>query len=92
MTRLAGKIAVVTGAGRGIGHAIALRYAAEGATVVAANRNEAEGDAVVAEILAAGGQAVFRRTTFASPKSASGWSGRRRIASAVSTCCATTQV
>jgi meso-butanediol dehydrogenase/(S,S)-butanediol dehydrogenase/diacetyl reductase len=68
VTRLAGKIAVVTGAGRGIGRAIALRYAAEGATVVAANRNQAEGDAIVDEILAAGGKAVFTRTDIRQPE------------------------
>ncbi len=62
MARLAGKISIVTGAGRGIGHAIATRFGAEGAIVVAANRNEAEGEAVVAQIAAAGGEATFVRT------------------------------
>ena len=62
MGRLAGKISIVTGAGRGIGHAIATRFGAEGAVVVAANRNEAEGEAVAAEIAAAGGEAEFIRT------------------------------
>ena len=62
MGRLAGRISIVTGAGRGIGHAIATRFGAEGAVVVAANRNEAEGESVVAEIAAAGGEAEFIRT------------------------------
>jgi 3-oxoacyl-[acyl-carrier protein] reductase len=57
--RLAGKVAIVTGASRGIGKAIALRYADEGAKVVVNYRNRvAEADAVVAAIRAAGGEAV----------------------------------
>lgn len=57
--RLAGKVAIVTGASRGIGKAIALRFADEGARVVVNYRNRAaEADAVVASIRAAGGEAV----------------------------------
>lgn len=41
---LAGKVAVVTGASRGIGEAIALRYAQEGAKVVVSARTVEEGD------------------------------------------------
>jgi len=56
---LAGKVAIVTGAGRNIGRAIALRLAAAGASVVVnARSNQAEADAVVAEIAAAGGKAM----------------------------------
>jgi NAD(P)-dependent dehydrogenase (short-subunit alcohol dehydrogenase family) len=47
MGRLEGKIAVITGAGRGIGRAITLRYAREGATVVISSRTAAELDAVL---------------------------------------------
>ncbi len=59
MTKFANKIAVVTGASKGIGAAIARQFAAEGATVVvnyATSRGDA--DKVVADIVAAGGKAV----------------------------------
>jgi 3-oxoacyl-[acyl-carrier protein] reductase len=56
---LAGKVAVVTGAGRNIGRAIAMHLAAAGASVVVnARSNRAEADAVVAEIAGAGGKAI----------------------------------
>jgi 3-oxoacyl-[acyl-carrier protein] reductase len=59
MNKLANKIAVVTGASKGIGAAIARQFAAEGATVVvnyATSRTDA--DKVVADIAAAGGRAL----------------------------------
>ena len=55
--RLSGKTALVTGAGRGIGRAIAIRLAAEGAHVAVGARREGDGAAVVAEIASAGGSA-----------------------------------
>ena len=55
---LAGKVALITGAGRGIGRAIALAYAEAGAAVGCAARTQAEIDAVAAEIQAGGGQAI----------------------------------
>jgi 3-oxoacyl-[acyl-carrier protein] reductase len=56
---LAGKVAIVTGAGRNIGRAIARQLAAAGASVVVnARSNQAEADAVVREIEAAGGNAM----------------------------------
>lgn len=55
--RLSGKTALVTGANKGIGRAIALRLAAEGALVTVGARREADGAVVVAEIVRAGGSA-----------------------------------
>ncbi len=62
MSKLTGKVAVVTGASKGIGAAIAAALAAEGASVVINYASSKEGaDAVVARIKAAGGQAVAVR-------------------------------
>ncbi len=55
--RLHGKVAFVTGAGTGIGAATAIRFAQEGATVVICGRRKEPLDAVVAQIVAAGGKA-----------------------------------
>jgi 3-oxoacyl-[acyl-carrier protein] reductase len=54
---LAGKVSLVTGASRGIGRAIAIELARQGATVVLAARDAAKLDEAVGEIAAAGGQA-----------------------------------
>lgn len=59
---LATKVALVTGATSGIGRAAALAFAGAGASVVVAGRREPEGQAVVAEIAAQGGEALFVRT------------------------------
>lgn len=59
MTRLAGKIALITGAGNGMGRAAALLFASEGARVVVADAVEAGGTATVDAVKAAGGDAAF---------------------------------
>ena len=59
MSKLTGKVAVVTGASKGIGAAIAKSYAAEGASVVVNYASSKEGaDKVVAEITGKGGKAI----------------------------------
>lgn len=56
--QLAGQVAVVTGAGRGFGKAIALGFAREGAAVTVTSRTRAELDAAAAQITTAGGRAL----------------------------------
>jgi NAD(P)-dependent dehydrogenase (short-subunit alcohol dehydrogenase family) len=57
--RLAAETALVTGSTSGIGRAIAIEFAAQGAAVAVTGRDEQRGAAVVATIAQAGGRAVF---------------------------------
>ena len=69
MSGLAGRTALVTGAGRGIGRAIALDLAAAGANVALAARTRAEIDAVAREAVAAGVKAIALPADVADPAS-----------------------
>ena len=60
--RFSGKTVVVTGSAQGIGRACIEAFAAEGATVVVADVDEAKGEALAASLRAAGSKAMFQRT------------------------------
>jgi NAD(P)-dependent dehydrogenase (short-subunit alcohol dehydrogenase family) len=64
--RLKNKVAIVTGGGAGIGEAIALRYAQEGARVVVAEITPARGQSTVQAIQKLGSEAVFVQTDVSS--------------------------
>src|SRR3984957_13553165 len=69
--RFAGKVAIVTGAGQGIGESYAKALSAEGASVVVADLNEAQASRVAAEIEAKGGRSLSQNVDVADPESAS---------------------
>ena len=76
MGALDGRVAIITGAGRGLGRAHSLHFAAEGASVVVNDVDPAPAGEVVAEIEAAGGRAVANTDDVAD------WDGARRLVEA----------
>jgi NAD(P)-dependent dehydrogenase (short-subunit alcohol dehydrogenase family) len=68
--RLNGKTALITGAGRGIGEAIARAFVREGARIVIAERDEATGLVVAASLTGEVGRATFVKCDIAEPHSA----------------------
>ena len=67
--RLLDKVTIITGAGSGMGREAALLFAREGAKVVVAEMNIAAGEQTVADVKAAGGEAVFVPTEVTSATS-----------------------
>ncbi|MBS0562639.1 MAG: SDR family oxidoreductase [Proteobacteria bacterium] len=80
-TRLANRIAIVTGSGQGIGRAVACAFAREGATVVVATRTEAHGAETCRLIEAEGGKAMLHTVDLADHDAA-----RAMVAHAAAAC------
>src|SRR5436190_22290841 len=66
--RLARKVALITGAGAGSGRASALRFAAEGATVIAVDRDAAAAEETAQMVRAAGGRSEAEAVDVAEPR------------------------
>jgi NAD(P)-dependent dehydrogenase (short-subunit alcohol dehydrogenase family) len=67
MKTLENKVSIITGAGSGIGKAISLLYAAEGAKIIVSDIDEKGGNETVSEIKAKGGEAFFVKADTSKP-------------------------
>jgi NAD(P)-dependent dehydrogenase (short-subunit alcohol dehydrogenase family) len=63
MSRLSGKVAIITGAASGMGRATAIRFAGEGAKIVIADLNKEGGEAAARDCRENGSDAVFQKPT-----------------------------
>ena len=68
MTQLKNKVAIVTGAGSGIGEAVAIAYAKAGATVIVSDINEENGNNTLAKIEKLNAKAVFFKADVSKPE------------------------
>ncbi len=64
--RLKNKVAIVTGAGAGVGEAIAMRFCQEGARIVVCDISRTRGESVAVAILKSGGEVIFVETDVSS--------------------------
>ena len=92
MSRLAGKVALITGTGVGMGSAAALRFAAEGATVVGCDLNPQTSAETVRLVRERWRQhdGLLHRSTSRSFEATTAWVDDAADATAASTCCTTT--
>ena len=91
MNRYNGQVVLVTGAGQGLGRAMAHRFAAEGATVVIAEINETTGAALAAELTDKHGvTAQAHASTSPAPRTSTTGSDRSTQTTAASTSWSTT--
>jgi 3-oxoacyl-[acyl-carrier protein] reductase len=67
--RLAGKVAIITGAGRGIGYATALKFGREGATVISCDINADQAQQAARDVADAGGEAMGFQIDVRDPES-----------------------
>src|SRR3954452_6469341 len=67
MKLLENKVVIITGAGSGIGKAISLLYATEGAKIVVSDINEKGANETVSEIKSKGGEAIFIKADTSKP-------------------------
>ena len=85
--KLEGQVAIITGAGRGIGRAIALAYAREGARLALAARNEAELEETAAAVSELGGRGHHGKNGCYQPdRHRAAGPPRRRTLTGASTC------